>query len=61
MPSKCDRLSHLQAKVRIDALGVINNCETEDELNFLFSELTRIHNHDLAALASWQNQIEKMN
>ena len=56
----CDRLSHLQAKIRIDAQNVINNCETEDELNFLFPELTRIHNHDLAALASWQNQIDWM-
>ncbi len=56
----CDRLSHLQAKIRIDAQNVINNCETEDELDFLFPELTRIHNHDLAALASWQNQIDWM-
>jgi hypothetical protein len=56
----CDRLSHLQAKIRIDALNVINNCETEDELDFLFPELTRINNHDLAALASWQNQIDWM-
>jgi hypothetical protein len=56
----CDRLSHLQAKIRQDALIVINNCETEDELDFLFPELTRIHNHDLAALASWQNQIDWM-
>ena len=55
-----DRLSHLQAKMRLDALGVINNCETEDELDFLFPELTRIHNHDLAVLASWQNQIDWM-
>lgn len=39
---------------------MINNCETEDELDFLFPELTRIHNHDLAALASWQNQIDWM-
>ena len=56
----CDRLFHLQAKIRQDVLIVINNCETEDELNFLFPELTRIHNHDLAVLASWQNQIDWM-
>lgn len=56
----CDRLSHLQAKIRYDAQNVINSCETEDELDFLFPELTRIHNHDLTALASWQNQIDWM-
>ncbi len=56
----CDRLSHLQAKIRLDAQNIINNCETEDELDFLFPELTRIHNHDLAVLTSWQNQIDWM-
>lgn len=51
-------MSHLQAKIRQDALNVIDNCETEDELDFLFPELTRIHTHDLAVLASWQNQVD---
>lgn len=37
-----DRLSHLQDKIRQDALTVIERCETEDELDFLFPELTRI-------------------
>lgn len=53
-----DRLSHLQAKIRQDALIVIDNCETEDELDFLFPELSRIHTHDMAVLASWQNQVD---
>ena len=53
-----DRLSQLQDKIRRDSLAVIDNCETESELNFLFPEITRIHNHDLAVLESWQNQVD---
>jgi hypothetical protein len=53
-----DRLSHLQNKIRQDALNVIERCETEDELDFLFPELTRIHDHDLVVLESWQNHVD---
>ncbi|MEQ8996351.1 MAG: hypothetical protein RID53_07575 [Coleofasciculus sp. B1-GNL1-01] len=55
-----DRLSHLQDKIRQDALTVIERCDTEDELDFLFPELTRIHDHDLLVLESWQNQVDWM-
>jgi hypothetical protein len=55
-----DRLSHLQDKIRQDSLSVIERCETEDELDFLFPELTRIHDHDLAVLESWQNNVDWM-
>jgi hypothetical protein len=55
-----DRLSSLQDKIRQDSLTVINHCETEDELDFLFPELTRIHDHDLAVLDSWQNHVDWM-
>jgi hypothetical protein len=55
-----DRLSHLQNKIRQDSLTVIDRCETEDELDFLFPELTRIHDHDLAVLESWQNHVDWM-
>jgi len=55
-----DRLSHLQDKIRQDSLTVIERCETEDELDFLFPELTRIHDHDLAVLDSWQNHVDWM-
>lgn len=58
MSAVCDRLCRLQAKISQDALDVIGCCETEDELDFLFPELTRIHEHDLAVLESWQNQID---
>lgn len=52
-----DRLSHLQDKICKDALTVINRCESHDELDFLFPEITRIKNHDLAVLNSWQNHV----
>lgn len=53
-----DRLSHLQAKMRQDALSVVEACNTKDELDFLFPELTRIHDQDLAVLESWQNHVD---
>ena len=49
-----DRLLHLQDKIRQDSLTVIERCDSLDELDFLFPEITRIHNHDLAVLESWQ-------
>ena len=51
---------HLQDKIRQDSLTVIERCETEDEIDFLFPELTRIHDHDLAVLESWQNHVDWM-
>ena len=53
-----DRLSQLQQQIRQDGLTVIAGCDSDEELDFLFPEITRIHNHDLAALDTWQNQIE---
>jgi hypothetical protein len=55
-----DRLSHLQEKIRKDSLAVIDRCETEEELDFLFPEITRIHDGDLAVLELWKNQIDWM-
>lgn len=55
-----DRLSRLQNKIRQDALTVIDSCESEVELDFLFPEITRIHEHDLAVLDSWQHHVNWM-
>lgn len=55
-----DRISQLQQQIRQDGLGIIHCCDSDEELDFLFPEITRIHNHDLAALDIWQNQIEWM-
>jgi hypothetical protein len=52
-----DRLLHLQDKIRQDSLTVIERCKSEDELDFLFPEITRIHRHDLPVLESWQNHV----
>ena len=53
-----DRISQLQQQIRQDGLSIIQCCESDEELDFLFPEITRIHNHDLAALDIWLNQIE---
>jgi hypothetical protein len=53
-----DRLSQLQTKICEDAHTVINQCESHDELDFLFPELTRIHYHDLVIIESWQNHVD---
>jgi len=53
-----DRLSHLQDKIRQDSLSVIDRCNSDEELDFLFPELTRIHNQDLAVLESWQHHVD---
>lgn len=52
-----DRLSHLQHQIRQDSLNIIDCCD-ENELDFIFPEITRIHDHDLAVLNSWQNHID---
>jgi hypothetical protein len=54
------RLAHLQNQIRQDSLTVIERCETENELDFLFPEIRRIHDHDLAVLNSWQNHVDWM-
>lgn len=51
-------LSELQDKIRQDCLMIIDRCETQDELDFLFPEITCIHDRDLALLELWQNQID---
>lgn len=53
-----ERLVYLQEKIRQDAITVINRCEFEDEMDFLFPEIKRIYDHDLAVLNTWQNHID---
>jgi hypothetical protein len=60
MSAVSDRISQLQDKVCQDAVGIINSCESHDELDFLFPEITRIYNHDLEVLDSCQNHIDWM-
>ena len=53
-----DRISQLQENIRQDCLRIIKACDSDDELDFVFPEITRIHNHDLVLLDTWHNQIE---
>ncbi len=53
-----ERLISLQDKIRQDCLQVVDNFASEEELDFLFPEITRIHNHDLLVLNIWQNQVD---
>ena len=39
-------------------LTVIDLCESEDELDIIFPESTRIHEQDLVVLKLWQEQID---
>jgi len=57
--SVSNSLSHLQERIRQDILTVIDRC-TKDEIDFIFPEITRIYNQDLAVLNSWQNQVDWM-
>lgn len=53
-----DRIFQMQQQIREDSLKVIASCNSDEELDFLFPEITRIYNHDLVGLDIWQNQIE---
>ncbi|WP_448287839.1 hypothetical protein [Phormidesmis priestleyi] len=54
------RLSDLSATIRQDSLLAIESIQTFAELDFLFPEIIRIHDHDLQALHLWQAQIDWM-
>ncbi|AFY58050.1 hypothetical protein Riv7116_5683 [Rivularia sp. PCC 7116] len=60
MSAVSDRLYHLKNHICENASTIINSCTSEDELNFLFPEMSRIRNHDLAVVETWQNQIDWM-
>jgi hypothetical protein len=53
-----DRLSHLQQQIQNQSLQVVDQCETEVELDLLFPEVTRLQRCDLPTLQTWQAQIE---
>ncbi|MCG6134870.1 MAG: hypothetical protein MET45_09420 [Nostoc sp. LLA-1] len=60
MSAVSDRLYHLQNTISENACMVINSCESCDELDFLFPEISRIRNHDLAVVETWHHQVEWM-
>lgn len=52
------RLFSSQQKMRQDAIELVNMCQTDEEIDFLFPEILRLYNHDLAVLNSWQNTVD---
>ncbi len=53
-----DRLGHLEEDIRDRACMTIAKCDSYEELDFLFPELSRIRNHDLAVVETWKNQVD---
>lgn len=51
-------LTDLQTKMQQNSLVIVEACESEAELDFIFPELSRIHQHDLPALGLWQTQLD---
>lgn len=52
------RLSDLQTKMRQDTLTVIDSCASQSELDFIYPEISRLQEHDLPMLESWQHHID---
>ena len=55
-----DRLIDLQDKIRQNCFQVVDNCESKDELDFLYPEITCIGDRDLVVLEAWQNRVDWM-
>ncbi|HYW22187.1 MAG TPA: hypothetical protein VE956_23315 [Nodularia sp. (in: cyanobacteria)] len=55
-----DRLYHLQNTISENVCTVIDNCDSWEELDFLFPEISRIRYHDLAVVETWHNQVDWM-
>lgn len=53
-----DRLEDLQTKIRQDCLKIIDRIETNEDLDFLFPEITCIKERDLVILESWKNRVK---
>ena len=56
-----DRLIELQDKIRRECLQVIESCDSQDELDFLFPEISCICDRDLLVLNTWQNKADYIN
>ncbi len=50
-----EHLEQLQTKIHRELLNIINQCSSEEELDFLFPEIARLKIHDCTALKSWQD------
>ena len=50
-----EHLEQLQNKIYQGLLNIIDQCSSQEELDFLFPEIARIKIHDCTALKSWQD------
>ncbi|MDB9372303.1 hypothetical protein [Nodularia sphaerocarpa] len=60
MSAVSDRLYHLQNTISENVCTVIDSCDSWEELDFLFPEISRIRYHDLAVVETWHNQVDWM-
>ena len=56
-----DRLIELQDRIRRECLQVVESCDSHDELDFLFPEISCICDRDLLVLNTWQNKADYIN
>lgn len=55
-----EHLEILTENIKKDAVNIIEMCNLEDELAFIFPEIKRLHDHDLLLLNHWREQIDWM-
>lgn len=53
-----DRLGNLQNKIQKESLALIEQCDSQNELDFIFPEIVRINSCDLAVLDCWKNHVD---
>jgi ribosome biogenesis protein Tsr3 len=54
-------LQDLQQEICHYSLEIIDHCESEKELDFVYPEIAKIHNQDIPLLKAWKNQIDWTN
>jgi hypothetical protein len=55
-----DRVSMLHNQIRKDCIELVTCCQSEEEMDFIFPEITRICNQDLVILQSWHDCVDWM-
>ncbi|EAZ91531.1 hypothetical protein [Crocosphaera chwakensis] len=55
-----DRLYKLEDIIKKDCIDLINNCQSQEELDFIFPEILAINNHDLKLLQSWKTAVDAL-
>ncbi|MGK7925654.1 MAG: hypothetical protein AB4290_10475 [Spirulina sp.] len=58
MNAVSDRIKNLQNQISQDLRIIIDCCNSLEELDFLFPEITRLQNHDVPILRTWQAHVD---